>query len=222
MSTPILPLAVWQSGSNQARIPANDNSLRLEALSREIISQAVTAQPGSPSDGDTYIIAATHTGSQWAGFDPKDIAIYRSGTWYAFAPVEGLIVNIAGTEYKYDGGAWTATTGGGASTTQTGEFLSGYIATVSDKTYKIVVKAAHGGTITETTTISESGTCTATFKINTTALGGTANSVSASEQSQSHSSANAFSAGDDIQITVSSNSSCVGFSFSIKYTRTLA
>lgn len=115
MSTPILPLAVWAEGSNQARIPANDNSLRLEALSREIISQAVTAQPGSPADGDTYIIASTHTGAQWSTFDPEDIAIYRGGTWYAWAPVEGIVVNVAGSLFKYDGGNWTAASTAGVS-----------------------------------------------------------------------------------------------------------
>jgi len=115
MSTPILPLAVWASGTNQNSVPANDNALRLEAMNREIISQAVTAQPGSPADGDTYIIAATHTGAQWATFDPEDIAIYRDGTWYAWAPTEGLIVNVAGAEYKFDGGAWAAVGGGGGS-----------------------------------------------------------------------------------------------------------
>lgn len=112
MSTPLLPLAVWAPGTNQNSIPANDNALRIEALSREIISQAITAQPGSPADGDTYIIAATHTGSQWATFSPLDIAIFRSGTWYAWAPTEGLVVNVAGSEYKFDSGAWTAITGG--------------------------------------------------------------------------------------------------------------
>jgi hypothetical protein len=116
---------------------------------------------------------------------------------------------------------WAAGSGG-ASTTQTGEQIAGFIASPSNKDYKIVVKSAHGGTITETTTISASGTCTATFKVNTTALGGTANSVSSSEQSQAHASANTFVAGDDIVITVSANSSCADMSFSIKYTRTLA
>ena len=116
---------------------------------------------------------------------------------------------------------WAAGSGG-ASTTQTGEQIAGFIASPSNKDYKIVVKAAHGGTITETTTICASGTCTATFKLNTTALGGTANSVSSTEQSQAHASSNVFSAGDDIVITVSANSSCTDMSFSIKYTRTLA
>lgn len=112
-STPILPLAVWQSGTNQNSIPANDNALRIEALNREIISQAITAQPASPTDGDTYIIAATHTGAQWSTFTPGDIAIFKSGTWYAWAPTEGLLVNVAGSLFKYDGSAWVAAGGGG-------------------------------------------------------------------------------------------------------------
>ena len=129
MSTAILPLAVWASGTNQNSIPANDNALRLEAMNREIISQAVTAQPGSPSDGDTYIIAGTHTGTQWATFSPKDIAIYRGGTWYAWAPVEGLVVNLAGTQYKYDGGAWSsAGSGSSARTTVSALATSGSVA----------------------------------------------------------------------------------------------
>lgn len=126
----------------------------------------------------------------------------------------------AGTKYVM----LTPTAGfvaGQPSKTQTLETIAGFIAAPSDKSYTLVLKAPHGGTITETTTKSASGTCTATFKINTTALGGTANSVSSSEQSQAHSSANTFAAGDDIVLTVSSNSSCADMAFSIKYTRTL-
>lgn len=111
---------------------------------------------------------------------------------------------------------------GAASSTQTAEFISGFIGVPSNKDYRLVVKIPHAGTVTEVTTRSESGTCTATFKINTTALGGTANSVSSSEQSQSHSSSNAFAADDDIVVTISSNSACVGMSFTIKYSRTYA
>lgn len=118
--------------------------------------------------------------------------------------------------------ATAAGLGAFASTSQTAEQISGFIASPSDKSYTVAVKMAHGGTITETTTISVSGTCTATWKVNTTALGGTANSVSSTEQSQAHASSNTFVAGDDIVLTVSSNASCTDMSFTIKYTRTLA
>ena len=103
----------------------------------------------------------------------------------------------------------------------TASAISGMILSPTDKSYKLVVKCPFAGTVNETVTISASGTCTATFKINTTALGGTANSVSSSEQTQAHASANVFAAGDDIVVTISSNSSCADMSFTIKYTRVI-
>lgn len=101
------------------------------------------------------------------------------------------------------------------------DFISGFIPAVADQSYKLIVKIPYAATITETTTISTTGTCTATFKINTTALGGTANSVSTSEQSQAHASANSVVIGDDIVLTISSNTSCQNVSFTIKYTRAI-
>lgn len=102
------------------------------------------------------------------------------------------------------------------------DFLSGVIKSPANQDYRLVVDVPYAGTITKVTTRSASGTCTATCKINTTALGGAANSVSATEQSQTHASANAFAAGDDIVMTVSANASCVDMSFTIEFTRTLA
>lgn len=114
-STPILPFATWASGTNQNSIPANDNALRNEILQRNV-NNATTAQPGSPADGDCYIIQSTHTGAQWSTFTPKDLAIYKAGTWYAFAPVEGNRVSVSGANYIYTSGAWAAAGGGGGST----------------------------------------------------------------------------------------------------------
>lgn len=142
----------------------------------------------------------------------------------------------AGTDYYNPGGTDVAVADGGtgsstaagartnlsaAALSQTTEFVAGYIKTPANQDYRLIVKIPHGGTITETVTRSESGTCTATFKVNTTALGGTANSVSSTEQAQAQASSNTFAADDDIVVTISSNSSCVGMSFTIKYTRTL-
>jgi hypothetical protein len=97
--------------------------------------------------------------------------------------------------------------------------MSGFIGAPANKTYTVSLKCPFGGTINETVTICASGTCTATFKINGTPLGGTANSVSSSEQTQAQASANTFAAGDDIAVTISSNSSCVDMSFTIKVTK---
>lgn len=152
--TAILPLAVWQSGTNENSLPANDNALRVEAMSREAISKAVTAQPGSPADGDTYVIAATHTGSQWASFSPDDITIYRAGTWYAWQPVDGLILSIAGSSYQFSGSAgWIAYGAGGA------------VDSVNGDTGTVIVPVPIGVACSDETTALTAGTAKATFRM---------------------------------------------------------
>lgn len=91
-----------------------------------------------------------------------------------------------------------------------------------DKDYRVVVNAAVARTITGVTTRTGSGTCTVTAKINTTALGGTANSASTGEQTQAHSSANEVAAGDDIVLTVSASASPTMLSVTLSGTLMLA
>jgi hypothetical protein len=136
--------------------------------------------------------------------------------------IEEIACTAAGRAILDDADAAAQRTTLSAAAMSQTDFIAGVIETPGNKDYMLCVKLPYGITITEVTTISKAGTCTATFKINTTALGGTANSVSTSEQSQSHSSSNVASAGDDIQVTISSNSSCDRMAFMIKFTRTLA
>lgn len=96
---------------------------------------------------------------------------------------------------------------------------SGLIRSVTNETLTLVLNAEFSGTILETTTKCASGTATATFEISAAALGGTANAVSSTKQVQAHITACKFAKGDDIQIAVSSNASCVDLYFSIKYIR---
>lgn len=116
MSTPILPFAVWEEGTNQNSIPANDNSLRNQILNGLVISDSTDAQPGSPTDGDIYIMTGSATGTQWATFDEFDLAIFMGGTWYAFAPVEGVVINLAGVLMQWGGSAYEPIGGGGSGT----------------------------------------------------------------------------------------------------------
>lgn len=136
------------------------------------------------------------------------------------------IFTVADTVSAKNGGTFSGnvTINGSVSADSLGGLIatqvwSGILLLPDNQSYTLVLNCPFAGTITKTTTKSASGTCTATFKINTTALGGTANSVSSSQQEQSHSSSNAFSVGDDIVVTISSNSSCVDASFTIEYTR---
>jgi len=101
------------------------------------------------------------------------------------------------------------------------EVISGFIETVADKDYRISLSLPYSGEVLNTKTISESGTCTATFKIGSTALGGTANSVSSSLDSEDHSTDNEFDVGDSLVLTASSNSTCLGLAYTITVRRIL-
>lgn len=108
MSLPLTPYERWLSGSNQNSIPANNNSLRSEIFNTDGIADDVTAQPGSPSDGDWYIIPAGATGAEWSTFAVDSVAIFYGGLWYEFTPVVGNKVSVAGTFVIYEGSAgWT-------------------------------------------------------------------------------------------------------------------
>lgn len=111
MSTEILPREPWQSGTTENSIPANNNSLRSDIIDGLVISDSTDAQPGSPADGDVYIMTGAASGAQWSTFDEFDLAIFREapgggGTWHAYAPVEGPVFNVAGTLKRWNGSAY--------------------------------------------------------------------------------------------------------------------
>lgn len=153
MSEPILPLEVWQSGTNENSLPANENSLRQEALNRLVLSKSVTAQPVSPDDRDVYIIPSGATGSQWSTFDMDDIAIYvvpedaSPGTWLAWAPVDGLMVNVNGVLNEYSpSNGWSAVGGGGGGV-QTIVAGTGITVDDTDPANPIVAATGSAGTL---------------------------------------------------------------------------
>lgn len=131
-------------------------------------------------------------------------------TWYSF--LERVSKQLFGNEeglseqaaaFKTEFGAWVI------------EFPD-------DKTYRLIINAPYGFTITSVTTVSDTGTCTATVEINGTPLGGTANSVSSTEQEQPHSSDNVVAVGDTVSVVITSNSGCEGMTLVITGTRTLS
>lgn len=101
MSEPILPLRQWPSGIQQASVPANDNALRLEALSRPCLGVANDAS-GSDADGDVWIVGDTPAGA-FASFTENDIALYQNASWYAWAPVDGLRLVVNDVRKVYVG-----------------------------------------------------------------------------------------------------------------------
>lgn len=75
--------------------------------------------------------------------------------------------------------------------------------------------------IYETLTDCDSGTCTVTFKINSTALGGSAHSASSTEEVISRTTSNILGVGDDLIATVSSNSATKMLRLNAKTSRTI-
>lgn len=111
MTTPMFPYAVWASGTTQNSIPANDNSLRNEIIHRAALAIA-DAEPGSPVDGDVYIV-----GTAWGGFSTDDVVLYRGGLWYGFQPFEGwlkwLVSEDAYFHYTDSSSGWALFSAGG-------------------------------------------------------------------------------------------------------------
>lgn len=72
-----------------------------------------TAPPGSPADGDCYLVAATATGA-WAGHD-GEIAFYMSTAWEFITPAEGMAAYILDEDVAvtFDGAAWNEIGGSG-------------------------------------------------------------------------------------------------------------
>lgn len=88
--------------SSQYRVPV----LEQYEYQQKILSQVLTAPPGSPAKGDRYIVAATATGA-WATHE-KSIAWYDGAAWQFDAPAEGWQVydDNVNRQFIYSGTAW--------------------------------------------------------------------------------------------------------------------
>lgn len=86
----------------------NPLAAALDALfNLEIISASLTAPPGSPSDGDRYVPAATATGA-WAGHE-NDVARWFGSAWEFYTPNPGWRMhNLDTATFQFfDGSSWS-------------------------------------------------------------------------------------------------------------------
>ena len=68
---------------------------------------SLTTPPGSPTDGDAYIPAATATGD-WAGLEDY-LVTWTGGEWVAVKPARGMVVHVNNAPRKrvrYNGSSW--------------------------------------------------------------------------------------------------------------------
>jgi hypothetical protein len=104
--TPRLVLPLIADGQSSAYIPHNQALSFLDAfVGMNVKDFALDTPPGSPADGDCYVIGSSPTGA-WTGQANK-ITVYAAG-WYFFTPKEGLVIWVADedTFAFYDGTEW--------------------------------------------------------------------------------------------------------------------
>lgn len=93
----------------------DDNNWRvLDVLLRaNVISASITAEPGSPANGDLYIVPPAATGTNWTGQD-EALALWDGvGTggadeWLFITPLDGMVFWAADENqpYQFDGSVW--------------------------------------------------------------------------------------------------------------------
>lgn len=104
-----LQLPFLASGQAQKHVTVNESLLRLDALVQlSVLSATTAAQPGSPADGDIYILPAGKSGADWGPMSNGALAYYRDGVWEQLTPREGWIAYVADADQilSYSGAAW--------------------------------------------------------------------------------------------------------------------
>lgn len=82
----------WAAGLSQFDVVFNDLLDQLDVkLGLAVLSRVLTAPPGGETGGERYIMPSGTLTGAWASFSEDDIAIYRDGSWVAFAPISGQV-----------------------------------------------------------------------------------------------------------------------------------
>ena len=106
--SPNLILPYIQASQAQKHITHNEAIKLLDGVVQlGVLSRIVAAPPGSPVDGDRYIVASGATGL-WAGWD-LNVAFYVDGAWVRLIPRVGWTAySVADAAfYVWTGSAWT-------------------------------------------------------------------------------------------------------------------
>jgi len=107
----IMPAQAQKHVTHNEAIRALDAIVQIGVLDRDLATP-----PGSPSDGDRYIIAISASGN-WSGKD-NQIAAWQDNAWNFFLPREGWLVWVGDEDQLvcWDGASWI-TAGGSVNPT---------------------------------------------------------------------------------------------------------
>lgn len=117
--TPLLGMPEIAESQSSKYITHNEALRIIDALVHLApIDKDLTSPPGSPSDGDLYIVGPSATGG-WSGHD-DDIAYYSSSSWIFITPQEGMQAWMQDEDsfYTFEGASagWVQGSGLGATT----------------------------------------------------------------------------------------------------------
>ncbi len=112
--TPNLRLPYLMAAQAQKHVTHNDALRALDAMVQVgVADRHLTSPPGSPANGDRYIVADGASGA-WSGMSGR-VAAFQDGAWEYYAPREGWLAWVADEDllYVYNGTGWVPTGGGG-------------------------------------------------------------------------------------------------------------
>lgn len=157
-TTAKLGMTLWEAGSGNPSPAHNDALTRLDFFaSNTVISRSTDAQPGSPTNGDAYIITGSATGADWGAspFAEFDIAVYETQDgitgWYRYDPVEGfpILVQDEGKIVYWDGAAYSEVTAAAANPTEAiGIAVSDETTALTTGTAKVTFRMPYAFTLT--------------------------------------------------------------------------
>jgi hypothetical protein len=108
--TPNLVLPYLAANQSQKHVTVNEALRRLDALVQVTVqSAALAAPPGSPTEGQRWILPGSPTGA-WAGHAGQ-IAAWQDGAWAFYVPLDGWTAVDVSTDtlllYNVGTGIWT-------------------------------------------------------------------------------------------------------------------
>jgi hypothetical protein len=107
LNTPNLSLPYIDVNAAQREVVHNEAIRGLDALVQlAVLDRDLTAPPGSPADGQRWLVAASPTGA-WSGH-AADIAGWQDGAWRFYAPRTGWLAYVVdeGVLLGWNGSAW--------------------------------------------------------------------------------------------------------------------
>ncbi len=107
-TSPNLVLPYVQPAQAQKHVTVNEALRRLDALVQlAVLSRTVGAPPGSPADGDRYIVPTGASGA-WSSASIGAVAAWQDGGWLFYSPQDGWRADVADESRTlvFRSGAW--------------------------------------------------------------------------------------------------------------------